>query len=184
MGRRGGGGAHWLKRMPHATRGVEPTFQLCTWAGSVGGRTFEPRSPIWYVRPLTLTVPNTLAPPTGVTLYLPPAWPQGSLPHNCEPASGSRAGKRGKTDVVSGVAHITGAEPGALHGLKRYESFTAPGTAWMFMVQYSLGSTALVFGLSQYDLRKPALSSCGLLPVIGFVGILPLLSGCLGSVRQ
>ena len=41
--------------------------------------TLLPRSPIWYVTPETLTVPKTEAPPTGVTRYLPPAWPHGSL---------------------------------------------------------------------------------------------------------
>ena len=34
------------------------------------------------------------------------------------------------------------------------------------------------------DAHAPALSACGGLPVIALVGILPPLSGCLGSVRQ
>ena len=35
-------------------------------------------------------------------------------------------------------------------GLYWYESLTAPGTAWMFIVQYSFGRTAFVLGFSQY----------------------------------
>ena len=66
----------------------------------------------------------------------------------------------------------------------RYESLTAPGMAWRLSVQKAFGRTALVFGLSQYDLRKPALSAWGGLPVMALVGIWPLLSGCRGSVRQ
>ena len=69
---------------------------------------------------VTLTVPKRLAPPTGVILYLPPAWPHGST---------------------------TGALPGARQGLWRYESSSAPGVAWMFMVQYAFGRTAAVEGL-------------------------------------
>ena len=52
------------------------------------------------------------------------------------------------------------------------------------MVQNFFGRTSCVLGLSQYDLRNPALSACGKLPVIAVVGMEPLLSGCLGSVRQ
>jgi hypothetical protein len=64
--------------MPHATRGVEPIFQVVTSSGALAGRIFEPRSPMAYVVPFAVTVWNTESPPTGVCLYLPPACPQGS----------------------------------------------------------------------------------------------------------
>ena len=39
----------------------------------------------------------------------------------------------------------------------------------MFIVQNSFGKTAAVVGAAQYEIRKPALSACGAVPVIGAV---------------
>ena len=147
----------WLYRMPQATRGVDPISQTVTFSSGVGGSTADPRSPIPYFFMPTVTSAKTESPPIGVWRYLPPAWPHGST---------------------------TGAVPGARQGLNWYESSSAPGSAWMLSVQNSFGSTALVLGFSQYDFRKPALSAWGRFPVMGLVRMVPLLSGCFGSVRQ
>ena len=51
-------------------------------------------------------------------------------------------------------------------------------------MQLNTGMMDAVHSFLTYVLRKPALSACGSLPVIGLVGMVPLLSGCFGSVRQ
>jgi hypothetical protein len=61
-----------LYRIPHATWTLEPATQKTEL--SVGGSIFEPISPIFAM----LVSVKSESPPTGVSLYLPPAWPHAS----------------------------------------------------------------------------------------------------------